>query len=156
MYNNNNEREFCLDLYEKHSTFSIEERNNDLDFNRDKNILKQLNENKKEKIEKQSKKVIILKSEFIVYKDGTILRKMKSGKWKKIKNHSNHNKGYNVVMINKKQYTRSQIIAYVYLNYDLMNNDEIKKTMIIHKDKNKINCNVKNLKIIDKNYFLNF
>lgn len=99
------------------------------------------------------KKITIMNSEFIVFKCGSIKRKMKSGNWKLIKNNINHNKGYNVIMIDKKQFTRSQIIANAFLGYDLEKKD--KNIMILHKDKNKLNCDYNNLEINNKNYFLN-
>ena len=99
------------------------------------------------------KKITIMNSEFIVFKCGSIKRKMKSGNWKLIKNNINHNKGYNVIMIDKKQFTRSQIVANAFLGYDLEKKD--KNIMILHKDKNKLNCDYNNLEINNKNYFLN-
>ena len=102
----------------------------------------------------KSYKLNILNHEFIVYRNGKIIRKMKSGKWKEIKNSANHVQGYNVLMINKKQFTRSQIIAHAYLKYDINNKDNLKNTMIIYKDKNKLNNNASNLLISNKNHYL--
>ncbi|ADX06547.1 hypothetical protein 162310544 [Organic Lake phycodnavirus] len=45
--------------------------------------------------------VIIRGSTLNVHDDGTIQRKLISGRWKEIKNKANHNKGYNVILINK-------------------------------------------------------
>lgn len=106
------------------------------------------------KIQKKSCKFVFLESEFIVHRNGSIKRKMKSGKWKEIKNNVNHNRGYNVIMINKKQFTRSQIIAHVFMDYDMLDKDNNKKKMIINKDKNKLNCCVSNLMITSKNHYL--
>ena len=64
--------------------------------------------NKNYKIHIQSCKLTLLNSELIVYRNGKIKRKMKSGKWKEINNNINHNSGYNVIMINKKQFLRQQ------------------------------------------------
>ena len=90
--------------------------------------------------------IIIREKEFDVEEDGTIKRKLMSGRWKEIINKSNHNKGYNVILINKKQYMRSSIIAHAFLNYDL----DKKIEMIRHLDSNRLNCNVENLGVIRK------
>ena len=110
--------------------------------------------NETHKIFNKSCKLNILKSIFIVYRNGIIKRKMKSGKWKVIKNNINHNHGYNVIMINKQQFTRSQIIAHAFMNYNILNKDSIKNTMVIYKDKNRMNCDAGNLMIRSKNYYL--
>ena len=81
-----------------------------------------------------------------VFEDGTIIRKMKSDKWKEIKNGQNHCKGYNVVLIEKKQYMRSKIIALAFLNISL----DDKSIFICHKDNNKLNTSFKNLIIKKK------
>ena len=76
-------------------------------------------------------------TELKVYSDGSIFRKMKSGNWKEIDNKSNHIKGYNVILINKKQYMRSKIIAFAYLDKDLYDNT----FFVCHKDNNKYQKN---------------
>ncbi len=81
-----------------------------------------------------------------VFEDGTIIRKMKSDKWKEIKNCQNHCKGYNVVLIAKKQYMRSKIIAHAFLDISL----DDKTIFICHKDNNKLNTSSKNLIIKKK------
>jgi len=81
-----------------------------------------------------------------VYEDGTISRKMKSGKWKEIKNSQNHCKGYNVILIEKKQYMRSKLIVHAFLNITL----DDKSIYICHKDNNKLNTELSNLKIMKK------
>ena len=106
-------------------------------------------------MKKKSSKLSLLDSEFIVHQNGSIKRKMKSGKWKEIKNNINHNRGYNVIMINKRQFTRNQIIAHVFMNYDLFDKDNNKNKMIINKDKNKLNSCVSNLMITCRNHYLN-
>ena len=106
------------------------------------------------KINKKSCKITLLDKLFIVYNNGKIKRKMKSGKWKEIKNNVNHNQGYNVIMVNKHQFTRSQIIAHIFLKYDIFNKDNIKNKMVIYKDKNKMNCSVSNLLVTNKTYYL--
>jgi hypothetical protein len=78
-----------------------------------------------------------------VFMNGQILRKLLSGRWKEIKNCPNHNKGYNVILIQKRQYMRSAIIAHVYLNYNLSD-----KLFINHIDCNRLNCSVENLRLI--------
>ena len=81
-----------------------------------------------------------------VYPDGIILRKLKTEKWKEIENKINHVKGYNVILICKKQYMRSKIMAYAYLNQDLYDNSHF----ICHKDNNKMNSSADNLYIKEK------
>lgn len=78
-----------------------------------------------------------------VFPDGQILRKLLSGRWKEIKNSSNHNKGYNVILIKKRQYMRSAIIAHAFLNYNLSD-----KQFIYHIDLNRLNCCVENLRLV--------
>ena len=82
-------------------------------------------------------------TELKVYSDGSIFRKMKSGNWKEIDNKSNHIKGYNVILINKKQYMRSKIIANTFLKISL----DDKSIYICHKDSDKLNCSLNNLEI---------
>lgn len=85
----------------------------------------------------------INQSKFDCKEDGTILRWMKTNRWKEIELKANHIKGYNVISINKKQYMRSQLIAHAFLNYDL--ND--KNVIIYYLDSNKLNNHKDNLKI---------
>ena len=80
-----------------------------------------------------------------VHNDGTIERKMKT-EWKEIVNKQNHNKGYNVIMIEKKQYMRSKIVAHAFWNIDLYD----KYIFICHKDNDKLNTSLKNLQIKKK------
>ena len=75
-----------------------------------------------------------------VFKDGKILRKMKNN-YKEIANKSNQSKGYNVILIEKKQYMRSKLIAHAFLNISL----DDKSLYICHKDEDKLNCSVENL-----------
>ena len=79
-----------------------------------------------------------------VFKNGTIERKMTN--WKEIKNTPNQSKGYNVILINKKQYMRSKIIVNTFLNIPL----DDKTIYICHKDNDKLNCSLKNLEIKKK------
>jgi hypothetical protein len=85
--------------------------------------------------------VTINETELKVFKNGAIERKMSN--WKEIKNTANQNKGYNVILINKKQYMRSKIIANTFLKIPL----DDKSIYICHKDNNKLNCSLKNLEI---------
>jgi hypothetical protein len=88
--------------------------------------------------------VIIDETKLKVFKNGTIERKMTN--WKEIKNTANQNKGYNVILINKKQYMRSKIIANTFLKIPL----DDKSIYICHKDNDKLNCSLKNLEIKHK------
>ncbi len=87
--------------------------------------------------------ITIKNTELDCSEDGTILRRMKSGKWKEIANRSNQSKGYNVILIDKKQYMRSQIIAHAFLEYSL----DDKTKFIYHLDTDKLNCAKDNLEI---------
>ena len=84
-------------------------------------------------------------TELKVFKNGTIHRKM-TNKWKEIQNKPNQSKGYNVILINKKQYMRSKIIANTFLQIPL----DDKSIYICHKDNDKLNCSLKNLEIKKK------
>ena len=77
------------------------------------------------------------------YSDGTIMRKMKSNNWKEIENRENHIKGYNVILINKKQYMRSKIMAFAFLDKNLYDT----KFFVCHKDNDKMNSSSDNLYI---------
>ncbi len=83
----------------------------------------------------------ILETKLKVYQNGMIERWMKTQRWKEIKNNQNHKQGYNVVLINGKQFMRSRIIAYAFLNSDLFNRNAI----IHHKDGNGLNSDINNL-----------
>ena len=88
----------------------------------------------------------IIDTLFKVNEDGSIQRKMSNGKWKEIKNKQNHSKGYNVILINKKQFMRSNIIAYCFTDFDIYD----KKFMIYHKDLDRLNCQLNNIVLIKK------
>lgn len=79
----------------------------------------------------------------ICNENGDIYRKMKSGNWKKIENSENHKKGYNVILINKKQYMRSKLIMYFFEELDLYD----KNLNICHINQDKLDCSFKNLYI---------
>ena len=83
-------------------------------------------------------------TELKVFNNGTIMRKMKE--WKEIKNNANQSKGYNVILINKKQYMRSKIIVNAFLQIPL----DDKSIYICHKDNDKLNTSLKNLQIKKK------
>ena len=96
----------------------------------------------------------VINTLFRVKKTGEIERQMRSGNWKFIKNSPNHNQGYNVILVDKKQIMRSRIIAYAFMGIELFN----KKNIIFHKDDNRLNCNVENLSIQTRktiNYYRN-
>ena len=88
----------------------------------------------------------ILNTFLKVKEDGTIKRKMVNGKWKEIKNKQNHSKGYNVILINKKQFMRSNIIAFCFTDFDLYD----KKYMVHHKDLDRLNCQLDNIVLVKK------
>ena len=88
-------------------------------------------------------RLIIDGTELKAYNDGTIFRKMKSDNWKEIENSRNHIKGYNVILINKKQYMRSKIMAFAFMDKSLYD----KKFFVCHKDNDKMNSEVDNLYI---------
>ncbi len=66
---------------------------------------------------------------------------MKSKFWKKVENKNNHNKGYNVILINKKQYMRAKLILYAFKDINL---DE-KHVNIHHANGNRLDCGLVNL-----------
>lgn len=86
----------------------------------------------------------IYEQNFICNKNGDIYRKMKSNYWKEIVNKSNHIKGYNMILINKKQFSRSKIILYAFEQIGL--ND--KYVNIYHLNKNKLDCKIDNLSLL--------
>lgn len=91
--------------------------------------------------------VIDKTNEFIVGEDGIIFRKMKSGFWKEIENKPNHKKGYNVILINKKQYSRGKVVLHAFQELRL----DDKYLNIYHLNKNKLDCSLTNLSAtIDK------
>ena len=82
-------------------------------------------------------------SELICNETGELFRKMKSGFWKKIENKENHKKGYNVVLIDKKQYMRAKLIMHFMDKVDLCE----KNINIIHINHDKLDCSFNNLSI---------
>ena len=79
----------------------------------------------------------------ICCEDGTVFRKMKSGNWKKVENKENHKKGYNVILVNKKQYMRAKIVLYALNKISL----DDKHVNICHLNKDKLDCSFSNLQI---------
>ena len=86
----------------------------------------------------------IYEQNFICNKNGNIYRKMKSNYWKEIVNKSNHAKGYNMILVNKKQFSRAKIMLYAFDKISL--ND--KYINIYHLNKNRLDCNIDNLSLL--------
>ena len=80
-------------------------------------------------------------TELACNRSGHMFRKMKSGNWKEIINRKNHAKGYNVVLISKKQYSRSKLILYAQNKITL----EDKNTNIYHINRDRLDCHMDNL-----------
>jgi hypothetical protein len=78
-----------------------------------------------------------------VFEDGTIQRLTKLGAWKMIKNSANHNRGYNVIVIDKKQYMRSRLMFLAFLNHESLPD----KIVMHHKDGDRLNCALSNLSV---------
>jgi hypothetical protein len=76
--------------------------------------------------------------------NGSIERCMKSGNWKLIENTANHRLGYNVIMIDGTQYTRSRIVGFTFLGIRTLTD---KSVVMHHKDNNRLNCSVDNLSV---------
>lgn len=83
----------------------------------------------------------INKTQLLCTSSGKIFRKMKSGSWKEIENKNNHSKGYNVILIDKKQYTRAKLILYAVNKINLKD----KRVNIYHINGNRLDCNIENL-----------
>ena len=75
---------------------------------------------------------------------GEIYRKMKTGNWKKVENKPNHAKGYNVILIDKKQHMRSKII----LCANKQINIDQKHINIHHLNGNRLDCRIENLNCV--------
>jgi hypothetical protein len=89
---------------------------------------------------KEFKELTIGSTLLRIYEDGMIERYR--NKWSIIENTPNHKKGYNVVMIEKKQYMRSRLVCHAFNNLDLSS-----KYVIHYLDDNKLNCSIDNLSI---------
>ena len=101
----------------------------------------------KEKFGKNIRKIMFNDSEFMITRDGNIFRKMKSCNFKEIKNNPNHKKGYNVILINKKQYMRSFLIALAWFP-KFKETTEKYIVSIHHINNNKLDCKANNLKMV--------
>lgn len=77
-----------------------------------------------------------------VFETGEIQRNTKLGAWKVVKNSANHNKGYNVILIDKKQYMRSRLMSMAF-----MTRDPTDRLVMHHKDGDRLNCALSNLSI---------
>lgn len=89
---------------------------------------------------KESRDLFLGRTLLRIYEDGVIERY--KNKWTIIENTPNHKKGYNVIMIEKKQYMRSRLVCFVFRDLDLSS-----KYVIHHLDDNKLNCSIDNLSI---------
>ncbi len=78
----------------------------------------------------------------IVFEDGTIIRIKRTGNHKMVENVDNH-QGYNRMICKGGLFMRHRIIAYSFLNLDIKN----VKSVIDHKDHNKLNNHVDNLRV---------
>lgn len=78
-----------------------------------------------------------------VFESGEIHRKTKLGAWKTVKNSANHNRGYNVILIDKKQYMRSRLMFLAFMNRESMPD----KIVMHHKDGDRLNCALYNLSV---------
>lgn len=85
------------------------------------------------------KEIVVQSSRIRAFEDGS-LERWRIGTWRPVKNSVNHKQGYNVVMIDKKQYMRSRIVCHAFMNMDLED-----PRLIRHKDCDKLNCAVSNL-----------
>jgi hypothetical protein len=72
---------------------------------------------------------------------GLLFRQMKTGYWKEIKNTKNHAKGYNVILVKNKQYSRAKLILFAFNKINL----DDKHKNIYHKNMNRLDCQLNNL-----------
>ena len=82
---------------------------------------------------------------------GQLFRKMKSQHWKEVENKKNHSKGYNVILINKSQYTRAKVILYAHGKISL----EDKNVNIYHINGNRLDCTIDNLTLTSASDVIN-
>ena len=90
--------------------------------------------------------VFMNRQKFIVYQNGDIYRITKTGKSISIENKPMDKDGYNIISCNGRKFKRHRIIAHAFLKLDIDN----EKSIIDHKDKNKLNNNVDNLRVVTK------
>ena len=74
---------------------------------------------------------------------GEIQRETKTGAWKTVNNAPNHIKGYNVILINKKQYMRSRLMFMAFM----MHENLPEKIVMHHIDGDRLNCSLSNLTV---------
>jgi hypothetical protein len=87
------------------------------------------------------KHINVLSTTLRVFENG-IVERLKKNKWKLVKNTANHSHGYNVIMINKKQFMRSRIVCEAFMQFDVNG-----PLVVHHKDGDKLNCDVSNLSL---------
>lgn len=75
---------------------------------------------------------------------GEVYRKMKTGCWKKVENKMNHKKGYNVILVGKKQYMRSKIVALAFGKVSEKYAHD-KYINICHVNQDRLDCKITNL-----------
>ena len=92
----------------------------------------------------EPREITIRSTRLRAHADGKVERLMKSGRWKIIKDSLNHGQGYNVILIDKKQYMRARVIGTAFLGIDPDNRNMI----VFHNDGNRMNNNVNNLKTL--------
>jgi len=80
------------------------------------------------------------------YRDGRVERWFKKV-WKIVENTDNHSKGYNYIGINKKNIMRHRLIAFCFLGLENIVGKSGGNDLIDHKDRNKLNNAVYNLRI---------
>jgi hypothetical protein len=80
---------------------------------------------------------------FRVFATGEIHRETKGGAWKPINNTPNHKKGYNVILVNKRQFMRSRFMLLAFMNHDKLP----EKIVMHHKDGDRLNCDLSNLTV---------
>ena len=87
----------------------------------------------------------------ICYENGDLYRHFKNGDWRLVENIENNGNGYNRVNCNRKMIQRHRIICHAFLNLNI--ND--RKQQIDHVDGNRINNNIKKLRIVNhqQNHF---
>ena len=91
-----------------------------------------------------SKIILINGQKLQVFEDGRVERWFKGRYFRLVKHTGNTNNGYNVIDCNRKGYMRHRIIGFAFLGLDI---DDL-TLQIDHKNGNKLNNNVSNLRIV--------